>query len=656
MPHDRSGLILASLRKAFPPPDWAALTDGDLLRRFTCDGDMLAFEALVRRHAGLVWGVCRRMLRDHQGAEDAFQATLLALVRHAGSIRAELSLAGWLYQVAYRTASAARVAALRRQGREVPLWSVAAAAKESFVDGEVRGVLDEEISRLPEKYRRPLLLCYMAGHTTAEAARLLNCPRGTVLTRLAWARQRLRVRLLQRGISLSLGSLGLFLTSEACALSAPAQLASRAIRNVISVATQGAAVPAEVSALVQGGLMVMISSRLRTSMLLALAIGLAGVGWLGVAARETTEAQIASDGARAVSPEKVHSDVQPRPIHELLRRLRDRSRRLPTVATMGLSISCQQGSETVGLNGQFTCMRPHHFRCKTYVAGEVVVDIGSNAEGFWYWFKKGTNPEPVLVAYADLVRERRQSPWLVLPDALFDLLGMSEIQESDLAEAVTEIDKSDARWAIGCLYLRPDADGNARALGFVDDEFGVRISSVALVDASKTIRWRVTVDDWKPVGQDLPVVPTSLCFRWPDQKLEVRIKAHDPRLPGPLSADRQQVLFSPPKVLEADSASKSRQRFDAKDSKLELLVAKDRTEVRYRGEAVTVYHRPDAESLSLLRRRFDRWVGSAKGAAPTARIVVEGDTKYAQVVSVLDALKHSGIREIVVEVPSPQRP
>jgi RNA polymerase sigma factor (sigma-70 family) len=184
---------------------WAAggsdeRSDGELLERFAAhDGD--AFASLVRRHGPLVWGVCRRVLRREQDAEDAFQATFLVLARGASSVRRRESVRSWLYGVALRVALRARDQASRR--REAPPVEVLTRAEDAFAAAnraELALVLDEEVGRLPERYRLPLVLCYLLGRTNDEAARELGCPRGTVAVRLARARDRLRRRLLLRGL------------------------------------------------------------------------------------------------------------------------------------------------------------------------------------------------------------------------------------------------------------------------------------------------------------------------------------------------------------------------------------------------------------------------------------------------------------------------
>src|SRR5262249_49829935 len=184
------------------------LTDGQLLERFVSRRDEEAFAQLVRRHGPLVLGVCRQMLRKKQDAEDAFQATFLVLSRKAGSIRRAEALQNWLYGVATRLATRMKAAALRRQKREVAL--VEPLPSEPVPEGEAEDlgpILYEEIGRLPDKYRIPFVLCYLEGKTNEQTAQELGCPHGTVFSRLARARERLRHRLKRRGVVVSSAAL-----------------------------------------------------------------------------------------------------------------------------------------------------------------------------------------------------------------------------------------------------------------------------------------------------------------------------------------------------------------------------------------------------------------------------------------------------------------
>ncbi len=197
-------LVLRHLRKLVGGPEDGASADGALLARFADQADESAFEELLRRHAGLVLGVCRRVLGDDHAAEDAFQATFLVLLRKAGSLQREGPLAPWLYTVAYHTAVRARGAAARRQREERQVSRMATVLpEEDAVWRDLRLVLDEELNRLGDKYRAPVVLCYLEGKTHEEAARALGWPRGTVAGRLSRAKALLRQRLQRRGVTLS---------------------------------------------------------------------------------------------------------------------------------------------------------------------------------------------------------------------------------------------------------------------------------------------------------------------------------------------------------------------------------------------------------------------------------------------------------------------
>jgi RNA polymerase sigma factor (sigma-70 family) len=177
--------------------------DAALLASFVRRGDQAAFEVLVHRHGPMVWGVCRRLLTRTEDAEDAFQAAFVVLLRRAGSIRDGSLLGNWLYGVAYRVAVRARARAARRAATEKQgmLTEPAAAASETTTDWQ--HLLHEEVFRLPGKYRRPVVMCYLNGKTNEEAAAALGWPVGTVKGRLSRARELLRVRLDRRGVCLT---------------------------------------------------------------------------------------------------------------------------------------------------------------------------------------------------------------------------------------------------------------------------------------------------------------------------------------------------------------------------------------------------------------------------------------------------------------------
>ena len=211
------------------------LPDGTLLERVATRRDEDAFAALVQRYSPIVLGVCRRVLRHEQDAEDAFQATFLVLFRQAGSIRKRQSVGSWLYGVAYRIARKARVKKERRSVRETALSDTPAAeSTPAWIWQELRGLLDDEVNRLPAKYRLPFVLCHVEGKTNAQAAAQIGCPLGTVLSRLAWARERLRGRLTRRGLTFPAGVVAAVLAERAVAVEVPAQLATSTVQAAVS--------------------------------------------------------------------------------------------------------------------------------------------------------------------------------------------------------------------------------------------------------------------------------------------------------------------------------------------------------------------------------------------------------------------------------------
>jgi RNA polymerase sigma factor (sigma-70 family) len=239
----RTTLLPENVRRTAGAPGLASVPDRELLERFLKSRDEAAFELLLWRHGALVLNVCMRVLQDTHLAEDVFQLTFLTLARRAGTIARAESVGSWLYKVAYRTALRARtragtVAALDRSETEPALPGKECDPAEAAAWSELRPILDAEVNRLPEHYRSAFILCYLQGKTNEEAAQELGCPKGTVDSRLARARERLRDRLGRRGISLAMLPFTVTLMHYASEAPLTAECVTAALRRTLdAVAT-----------------------------------------------------------------------------------------------------------------------------------------------------------------------------------------------------------------------------------------------------------------------------------------------------------------------------------------------------------------------------------------------------------------------------------
>ncbi len=246
--------FLRRLRGAALRGGAAGPTDGELLEAFVRSRDETAFECLVHRHGPMVLGVCRRLLSNAADAEDAFQATFLILVRKADSVFPRGRVGGWLHGVARHTALKVRALLRRRGAREVPLCDLPEAPAPGDELRPLLGLLDDELGRLPEKYRLPVVLCELEGRPLREAARQLGWPQGTVASRLARARGLLARRLARHGPVLPT-TLAALLAAEAARAAVPAPLRTATLEAALHVAagrTVTAAAPPAVAALTEG--------------------------------------------------------------------------------------------------------------------------------------------------------------------------------------------------------------------------------------------------------------------------------------------------------------------------------------------------------------------------------------------------------------------
>jgi RNA polymerase sigma factor (sigma-70 family) len=283
--------VLRHIRRVALLPARDTPTDAQLLESFWARRDEAAFEALLRRHGPMVLGVCRRVLRHAQDAEDAFQATFLVLARKAGSLHSRELLGNWLYGVAQRTAMKARAMNAKRRSSERRAGEV---ARPDPADEELLAELDNALSRLPEKYRVPIVLCELEGKSRKDVARQLRIPEGTLSSRLAFAKKLLGKRLARYGA----GALVAVLSGNVASACVPPSLlksTARAAMHVVAgqIMTAGA-VSAQVVTLTEGVLKVMFLSKLKTVWMVVLAL-LVGAGAVGLTYR-TAAAQPGSRG------------------------------------------------------------------------------------------------------------------------------------------------------------------------------------------------------------------------------------------------------------------------------------------------------------------------------------------------------------------------
>jgi len=298
----------------------AELTDAHLLERFTAGGDEDAFAALVRRHAPMVLGVCRRVLHDDHEAEDACQVTFLVLARKAGSVRKRGSAASWLYGVALRVAGKVRTSALRRQAREARAAEAPKpAANAEAMWRELQVLLDEELRRLPESYRAPLVLCYLEGLSQEEAAQQLGWGRIVLKGRLARGKEVLRKRLARRGLALPVGLFIPVLAPEvvraAVSVSLQESTVQAAGRLASNASLQGLVSP-QAQSLLEGVLRAMFISKLKIAagVVLPLLLLVGGVGLMSSEAAPLADpphSEAAADPAVPVKAPPKKTPIKP---------------------------------------------------------------------------------------------------------------------------------------------------------------------------------------------------------------------------------------------------------------------------------------------------------------------------------------------------------
>jgi RNA polymerase sigma factor (sigma-70 family) len=295
--------VIQHLRRAVLLREGAGLTDWQLLEDYLSRREPAALAALVYRHGPMVWAVCRRVLRNYHDAEDAFQATFLVLVRKASSIASPELLANWLYGVAHQTALKARATTAKRRSRERQVMKMPEpAVPEQDLWNDLQPLLDQELSRLPDKYRVAIVLCDLEGKTRKEAARQLGVPEGTLAARLVRGRVMLAKRLARHGLAVSAGSLAAVLVENAASASAPNSLVVSTIKATdLFAAGQTAAksvISVKVAALAEGVLRTMFLTKLKiaTAVLVAAAVLASGFSAVSIPALQAR----ATDGCALV--------------------------------------------------------------------------------------------------------------------------------------------------------------------------------------------------------------------------------------------------------------------------------------------------------------------------------------------------------------------
>jgi RNA polymerase sigma factor (sigma-70 family) len=301
--------VLTQVRKLVAAENACQLSDRQLLVRFVRDRDEVAFTALVSRHAAMVLNVCRRVLQNHADAEDACQATFLVLARRASSIRKKDSVGSWLHGVAFRAANNLRREIAHRLKREKRANAAKTDPANRITWREVQTVLDEELQRLPEELRAPVLLCCLEGKAHNEGAQQLGWSLTTFRGRLERARELLRKRLTRRGVVLSGALLAAFLSGTTASAALSPTFVIRTVKAALAEdGVASAAVSAKALSLARGVMDIMFRKKTTVAGLAFLAaatvIGIAGlsVQAVGNHPRQTGAAQEAL-AVRADAPD-----------------------------------------------------------------------------------------------------------------------------------------------------------------------------------------------------------------------------------------------------------------------------------------------------------------------------------------------------------------
>ena len=314
--------FLHHLKRGMVAETLADASDPQLVEQFLADRDEAAFEALIRRHGPMIMSVCSRIVHNHADAEDAFQATFLVLAKNLRALRKQASFASWLHGVARRVALKARAQANTRRQYEQRVPMRESAGEEEISYREMRTSFDEELTRLPEKWRQPLILCYLEGRTQEEAAKQLGWSKNTLRRRLDEARARLGGRLRARDAAWPAAFSAVLISDATSSAALRPKLIGATVEAVASISSKvaptTAVISANVTALSEGVFHTMTLTKLTTFGVVVLAMAAAGVLAGGLAqSRPALERDVAAAEAdvprpepeQTASPDKTQADL-----------------------------------------------------------------------------------------------------------------------------------------------------------------------------------------------------------------------------------------------------------------------------------------------------------------------------------------------------------
>jgi RNA polymerase sigma factor (sigma-70 family) len=379
MATNSSRAIIHHLRRAALLQDGAGMSDGQLLEAFLTRKDEAAFEALVRRHGSMVLGVCRRILGNAHDAEDAFQATFLVLIRKAATVIPQAQVGNWLYGVARTTALRAKIAGAKRRAKErhVAASPEHEAALPEDPWYELRLLLDEELSHLPDKYRLPIVLCDLENQPIKETARHLGWPQGTLAGRLARGRILLAKRLSRHGLKWSGGALAALISTNGASARVPSLLVSFTVKAASTLAARQvppvAAISGSVAALMEGAVKSMFMNKVKVTTVTFLVVAAFGLGIIvypaWTSAAEGQGIKPLPKPAAATRDEQKPSDVR---VYEIEMRLlnRESASKVQTIAHPTVMVQ-EMAQATVEVHGQEELFRPDDSEEPEILSGEV---------------------------------------------------------------------------------------------------------------------------------------------------------------------------------------------------------------------------------------------------------------------------------------------